>query len=83
MHTDDQNKDRSKLTYRYMNNTQININIQQILKGVIFESNALTPKKLIKALRALVGRKLLSVCWENGPKRGLKTVSFNPLLSVM
>ena len=36
--------------------------------------------KLIKALTALVGRLSLSlsVIWENGPERGLKTLSFNP-----
>ena len=33
---------------------------------------------LIKALIALVGRLSLSVGWENGLERVLKTVSFNP-----
>ena len=33
---------------------------------------------LIKALIVLVGRLSLSVGWENGLERGLKTVSFNP-----
>ena len=32
----------------------------------------------IKALTALVGRLSLSVDWENGPERKLKTVSFTP-----
>ena len=32
----------------------------------------------IKALTALVGRLSLSVGWENGSERVLKTVSFNP-----
>ena len=35
--------------------------------------NAIT----IKAPTALMGRLSLSVGWENGPERGLKTVSFN------
>ena len=39
--------------------------------------------RIIKALTALVGRLSLSVGWENGPKQGLKTVSFNPLFPVM
>ena len=34
-------------------------------------------KYLIKALIALVGLLSLSVGWENGPERELKTVSFN------
>ena len=32
----------------------------------------------IKALTALLGRLSLTVGWENGPERGLETVSFNP-----
>ena len=32
----------------------------------------------IKALKALVDRLSLSVGWKNGPKRALKTISFNP-----
>ena len=32
---------------------------------------------VIKVLIALVGRLSLSVGWENGPERGLKSVSFN------
>ena len=31
----------------------------------------------IKALTALLGQLSLSVGWENGPERGLKTISFN------
>ena len=31
----------------------------------------------IKAQKALVGRLSLSVGWQNGPERGLQTVSFN------
>ena len=38
---------------------------------------------LIKALTALVGQLSLSVDWENGPGRGLKTVSVNPKLPVI
>ena len=34
----------------------------------------------IKALTALVGRLSLSLGWENGPERGIKTVSLNPIL---
>ena len=34
--------------------------------------------KQIKALRALVDRLSLNIGWENGPERGLKTVSFTP-----
>ena len=33
----------------------------------------------IKALIALDGRLSLSVGWENGPERGHKTISFNPV----
>ena len=33
---------------------------------------------MIKALTALVGRLSLSVGWENGLERGVKTVTFNP-----
>ena len=40
-------------------------------------------QNLIKALTALVGRLSLTVGWENGPERGLKTVSFNPSLPVI
>ena len=34
--------------------------------------------KQIKALTALMGLLSQSVGWENGPERGLETVSFNP-----
>ena len=39
---------------------------------------ALKMKEKIKALAALMGQLSLSVGWENGPERGLNTVSFNP-----
>ena len=37
----------------------------------------------IKALTALVGPLSLSIGWENGFERGLKTVSFYPYLPVI
>ena len=40
-------------------------------------------RKKIKALTALVGRVSLSVGWENGPERELKTISFNSYFPVI
>ena len=44
---------------------------------------SVTPRKIIKALKALVGRLSLHVGWENGSERGFKTASFNPYLPVI
>ena len=56
-----------------------------IKQNVIFAMFNISTKKIanrrtsrIKVMAALVGRLSLSIVWENGPERGMKTVSFKP-----